>query len=208
MPGWHTTGCSQCTHSLSRYTQIIPGLQRHSGFRSLAQAATSSKPSTGRERRGRVREGPGSQLYPSSRWIPTHQGHRSGRAGRWRDGSRIHCSNYRGKSRKLCLGCGCIQRRQTCLGGKRGIRRQDSISAACCLPQSPSLASLSLSRVHGYAATSSNLSGPVTMANASPVPLSHLGLPVLVSFGPTSPTRASWGHCSHLGDSGSSRRDV
>lgn len=114
------------------------------------------------------------QLHPSSRWIPTHQRHRSGRAGRWRDGSSIHCSNYRGKSRKLCLGCGCIQRRQTCLGGKRGIRRQESISAACCTPQSPSLASLSPSRLHGYAATSSSLSGRVTMATASPVSLSHL----------------------------------
>lgn len=61
----HITICSQCTHSLSRYTQVIPGLQRHSGFRSLAQGATSSKPSTGRERKESERSwGPSSTPHP------------------------------------------------------------------------------------------------------------------------------------------------
>lgn len=87
---------------------------------------------------GRVKRGAGPpSRTPSdrSRCVPTHQSHRGGTAGRWRDGSSVHCRNYGGKSCKLCLGCGCITQRQTRLRGewgKRGIRRQGVHPCLCC----------------------------------------------------------------------------
>lgn len=95
--------------------------------------------------------------------------------------------------------------------GGRGVSGdKESIPAsACCMPQSLSLVSLSPSCLHGYSHGYLFKSQcPCDNANASQslFPSFFFLKPVLASVWLTSTTQATWGHCSHLEDSESSRR--
>lgn len=176
----------------------------------LVQGVISTKPSTGGEAEGSA-EGLRSRRSqpPSPPERPTHSGHRGGTAGRWRDGSSARCRNFRGTWHKWCPGRGHIQPRRVCLGCERGsgsVRGLGFPHALCCLLCDP---------------------GPVAVPTREGRPVS-LTLcfcrRVLLGAGVHLPSEAAmWAGApcdppprprlpaapvSHLGGSGSSRRDA